>query len=363
MDSEIHPASPAASVTGLAASIDHLESIAPKTGDLSLEFRARLGRPPTVGEMAEEMARRTIDGAHREFPPAIARLGSGDPRLRSMLEEAYRQIVSNAEGARTVREGAAEPYDPANPTHVKKVRAPVSKFYGEVGELMLAVRLPGLIRRGMKIGEVEPSSEELNRLAGDAVRQLEAGPKTSLQARLEERRRQKGFMAGLKPGSAEFGQVRLSEEEAREVRDGYPQWVRGQAMELARKQATQAALQEIRRKLSAEFTPEEVRIMMDKEIDLVFDGGKAWGEVKNYEGVMDAVGLQARKPDSRGRPGKSILDQAIENARLGKALHGVDLVVHQFVVVGITRDAATLLVREVQRVTGQRLVVHGIVGL
>lgn len=62
------------------------------------------------------------------------------------------------------------------------------------------------------------------------------------------------------------------------------------------------------------FSKQRISRMLDKEIDVVFEGGAAWGEVKNYSNVIYPDDLTSQEH------GKSIEEQADETVSLARAL-------------------------------------------
>lgn len=84
------------------------------------------------------------------------------------------------------------------------------------------------------------------------------------------------------------------------------------------------------------MSPSTIRGLLLKEIDVVFDNGNSWGEVKNYNHPLALSDLE--KPNEHGT---SLLDQAKKTTQLARALGNKK--VYYFIRHGITPEAMRAL--------------------
>ncbi len=344
------------------------------------EILAELPASPTLIQVVEKARDLVVARTTSQIEAMKARVGAEDRAFLETFDKALGQMRRHCQGAvKGVRRGtyADETFNYAHPRHAEFFDAVINGVFGGAGELMLAVRVPGLQAQGVKVRKFPPTADDIAK-ASEVLRE---------EANLfwfEQEERKRLFAAwGVSPddgpaiGAAIQANLRayqLAMESARgrgpapdpeRALHAYvskkfktvfarPESVTAAFARLARQRASQFTVMRLRERLVDYFKPrvpaddldKTVQRFLDKEIDLIYADHAYWGEVKNYGQVMTPELLEAVHHRGHGRRTKSILEQARENVDLARALMGPGVKVYQLVPDGFTLEAALMLEKE-----------------
>ncbi len=307
--------------------------------------------------------------AHQKF---VNSLEATHTKVKAEIADALLLLISNPEKTQAFNRNSTQ--------HLNWVQRIVNRYQGDSGEMMFAVRVDNYLASGILVRNLPPDRTQLQQaklillnrayryywLKHQLMHQIEKAGINTRDPLATQRfidANSETLAQSLKESEPTDFELALNSDQRAEAvqelissRMGVPIECSSELdlyfQKVIHTQAQELQQNQLRKKIEnylahliktdpnyhgADLQKETERFM-SKEIDLLYADSQYWAEVKNYSEIIDYSTLIRLKNGDH-----SILDQAIDNLHLARAIMGPEVRVYQFSTQGFTLEAAVAL--------------------